>query len=451
MRASANSRDDLDTSQPSMSLGIPPMRSVCRSFFVRLATALGVCIGAASCGGDAVSISPDTHTPATPASFTLSVSPNTLTTRVGGTAAFSVSITPVNGFAGDAELTMPDIPPGVSVSPAMPLAIHAGTTVSVSVQFPSSSGSGTSSMTVRAVHDTVIRSSTVNATVLSSRRAFRDGDYLKLETVEKGDSVVVAVRLSWGASIVEASLNGANFVNAYDPGREVQLSVYGGNYPICSQPSCATVYGNWLWNPVQGGDYTGNGSPVTAWTADSATLYAKTSPIEWYPDYKGGGKGRPIATDVVFEQWISPVPSSTRAFRIHSRVTHTGTDSHALSNQELPAVYTNMGYGRLVTSGNSVPWTGAPLVFTTPPPAGAQPPHVPTSEHWAGLVDANNTGLVLFAPQSFAFVSAFAGSGTSGPNGSGWNYLAIFAPRMISPNEVFEFDYYLVLGAILWT
>jgi len=53
----------------------------------------------------------------------------------------------------------------------------------------------------------------------------------------------------WGGSIVEVSLNGTNFVNEHDTGREVQAAQYDGS---AQYDNCAGCTGSFGWNPVQG-------------------------------------------------------------------------------------------------------------------------------------------------------------------------------------------------------
>jgi len=96
---------------------------------------------------------------------------------------------------------------------------------------------------------------------------------------------------AWGGSIVEVSLNGTNFVNAHDTGREVQPAFYDGNA-------------------------------------------------------KGGGSGQPVAGDIIVEQTITPVSGRSRVFQGHYKVTHFGSDLHANAQQEFPAVYVNADYNR---------------------------------------------------------------------------------------------------------
>ena len=48
------------------------------------------------------------------------------------------------------------------------------------------------------------------------------------------------MQTAWGGSIVEVSLNGENFVNAHDAGREVQLAQFDPTISTGTQPKVVT-------------------------------------------------------------------------------------------------------------------------------------------------------------------------------------------------------------------
>ena len=63
--------------------------------------------------------------------------------------------------------------------------------------------------------------------VTRDTRTYKTGSIVYLERRVGNDIERVGMRLDWGSSIVEVSLNGTNFVNAWDAGREVQLRDVG--------------------------------------------------------------------------------------------------------------------------------------------------------------------------------------------------------------------------------
>jgi len=57
-----------------------------------------------------------------------------------------------------------------------------------------------------------------------------------LQNQTVSDTVCIGLETNWGGSIVEVSLNGTNYVNAHDTGREIQPAFYDGNaqYDACA-------------------------------------------------------------------------------------------------------------------------------------------------------------------------------------------------------------------------
>lgn len=70
---------------------------------------------------------------------------------------------------------------------------------------------------------------TLNTEPVVSVRTFQSGSVLYLESSADADVARVGIETAWGGSIVEVSLNGENFVNAHDAGREVQLARFDGD------------------------------------------------------------------------------------------------------------------------------------------------------------------------------------------------------------------------------
>lgn len=300
------------------------------------------------------------------------------------------------------------------------------------------------------------RTTSVSLTVTGPRpavRTFQRGTTLYLERAAGGDVARVGVGLRWGGTITEASLNGENFVNAFDAGREVQIAFYDGKdaetYRLNPDGSWSTTWG---WNPVQGGDWHIHGSPVTAATTSDATLYVRTVPNHWYPENKGGGPARAVPSDVVFEQWVTPLAETIRGFRVRYRVTHTGSDDHTLGSQELPAVYTNQEYGRFVTYGGDAPFTNGPVSIRGLPAIDPTNPSVglgrtPATERWGALVNAAGSGLTVYVPSAYPWTAAgFNVTGPGGPSGSGTNYFALLTPWDLPASAIREAEYYVFVG-----
>lgn len=265
-------------------------------------------------------------------------------------------------------------------------------------------------------------------------------------TVVRLDNGVIqfGVEPRCGGTLVEVSLQGRNFVNNADcTGRQVQAALYDGN---ATYDSCSGCEGIWGWDPVQGGDIHHFGSPLLAQKVTADSVYIATRPNEWYPDNKGGGPGRPVPSDVMIEQTASFMPGYPYAVRLHYRITHLNSDTHAAAVQEFPAVFVNQEYDRFVSYAGTRPWTGGALSSDLLTVSGQAVPVRYVPEHWAALVNEQGVGLTVYVPQQYPYAVSFQLSGTSGQFGSGANYVRPHVPFMFGPGSVLEGDVYVFAG-----
>lgn len=255
--------------------------------------------------------------------------------------------------------------------------------------------------------------------------------------------IQIGVEPRCGGTLVEVSLKGRNFVNNADcTGRQVQAALYDGN---ATYDSCSGCEATWGWDPVQGGDIHNFGSPLIAQRVTEDSVYTATRPNEWYPDNKGGGPGQPVPSDVMIEQTASFVPRYPHAVRLHYKISHLSSDTHASAIQEFPAVWVNEEFNHFVTYAGTRPWTGREITsqqLTADQPISARY----VSEHWAALVDDLGDGLTVYVPEQYPYAASFQLSGTSGEFGSGANYFRPHVPFTFGPGSVLEGDVYIIAG-----
>lgn len=266
-------------------------------------------------------------------------------------------------------------------------------------------------------------------TVNPNIRTYDTGTNLYLETTTSGETTRVGLLKAWGASITEVSLNGTNYVNSDDPGRQIQTSLWDGN---------ANYSTSWGYNPIEAGDHFFEGSPVLATTLDAESIYTKTQPIQWAPENFGGGPGSPVLGDAYIEKWISVVGGYNRVFKVHYKITHFGTDSHADATNELPVMYVNPNVSTFVYYGGSKPWTNDALTTTAMP--GACCIVLPTPENWGAYVDGTNTGLALYTPGQYPDSKGFNAGSTL--------QFTPTCPYSWDPGSVLEFDTYILVGDV---
>ena len=253
------------------------------------------------------------------------------------------------------------------------------------------------------------------------------GTLLVLQTQTPTEIVRVGLLKSWGAAITEVSLNGTDYVNDDDPGRQIQTSLWDANHP-----------GGWGYNPVESGDHFFNGSPVLASALMPDSIYVKTQPLEWAPEDFGGGPGSPVLGDAAIEKWISVVPGFNRVFKVHYKITHFGTDSHANAFQELPVMYVNPSVPRFIHYAGSAPWTNGDLSQHTMPFACCDMLHTP--ERWGAYVDSTNTGIALYTPGQYPDSKGFDAGSTL--------QFTPMCPYTWDPGAVLEFDTFILVGPV---
>ncbi len=349
---------------------------------------------------------------------------------IAGTVSppFSVSITGQNGFADTSTITLSGLPAGATSQPASPFTVAAGQSQAVTISLPASLALGSFTVQVDATSGSLSHQGKIGL-VLMVIKTFDTGTMLELETDTSTETTRLGLLKAWGASITEVSLNGTNYVNHDDPGRQIQTSLWDAN---------ANYSTSWGYNPIEAGDHFFDGSPVLASTLQPDSIYTKTQPIQWAPENFGGGPGNPVLGDAYIEKWIYVVPSYNRVFKVHYKITHFGTDSHADTPQELPVMYVNPIVTNFLYYGGNAPWTnGALSQFTMP---GSCCPYLPTPEQWGAYVDSTSTGIALYTPTQYPDSKGFNAGSTL--------QFTPTCPYSWDPGSVLEFDAYILVGPI---
>jgi len=366
--------------------------------------------------------------------FSVSASPVSASAVLGNvTSAVTISVAPERGFNNSVNITLQGLPQGVDSTPSS-FSLNPGASQSVAFSVSPSAAVGTFPVTVLGTSGGLSHSSLLMLTTepILSVRTFQSGSLLYLESSAGADVARVGMETQWGGSIVEVSLNGENFVNMHDAGREVQLAQFD--------------HDNLNWNPTQGGDIYNHGSPLLARTMTSDSIYVKVQGYHFSPEPWGGGPNQPVLGDTYSEMTLTVVPDHAFTFKLHMKVTHFGADLHTNNFQDFPAVYCNLEYARLVAYNSTAPWSNGELSFSTLTELGGHGPRLYTPEHWFTLVKDSDVGLSVFEPSSGFYFSGVKVPGDPGPTGFGANYFDPMAVFTFGPNSVLEGDAYLVAG-----
>ena len=238
--------------------------------------------------------------------------------------------------------------------------------------------------------------------------------------------VCIGVKKNHGAGIGWFSASGSprNLINDWDAGRLVQQSYYG--------EADGSLWNKkpWRWNPVQGGEWHGQGAKVMALTITNQVLYARTLPKHW-----ASGADLP---DVKMEEWIT---LTGKVAHVHFRMTYAGKVSHPKTGHEIPAFFAQPDLDTLVLYDGKQPWTDAPVSRSKPgwPNEGRQ-----MTEHWAAYVGKDDFGVGALVPVASHLTCYRFGDGNA--KHGACSYFAPLTEFAITPGKVFDYDVFLSLG-----
>lgn len=255
----------------------------------------------------------------------------------------------------------------------------------------------------------------------------------------------LGVDLSIGGAVTHLSegKDGPNMINSFDWGRQIQMSFYSGPVPFV--PKGATVHRNWKalgWNPIQSGDVYAHRSKVTAHRNDDKQLYVRCTPMHW--------PLKNVPGECDFECWFKLEGNTVQA---RCRLTNRRPDKtqYPGRKQELPAVYTNGPWYKLVSYLGNRPFTGAePTVLVDRNDGKGWPwRNFHTPEHWTALLNKDNRGLGIYLPGACVFAGGFSGAKGSGGHKDGpTGYMSPTTREILDHNIVYTYDYTLIVGSL---
>ena len=260
----------------------------------------------------------------------------------------------------------------------------------------------------------------------------------------ENEFIRLGVDLNLGGAITWLSAKGGeNIVNSMDLGRQIQMSHYAGPAPYSAAGQTPAPHWAHLgWNPIQAGDDFGHGSRTLEHTNDQHTrLYTKCVPLQWPLNN--------VPAECTFECWLT---LDGPTVRLHSRLNNARSD-HALYParlQELPAIYLNAPFHRLLSYTGEQPFTDAPLTTVTRPPGTLHPwAHWYATEHWAALLNDQDWGLGLYHPACLHFTGGFDGQpGPNDPRAAATGYLAAQTLEALDHNITYDSHCQLILGTL---
>ena len=242
-------------------------------------------------------------------------------------------------------------------------------------------------------------------------------------------TVALGFDLSAGGAIGSLLHHGTDYIDDTDYGRYIQFSPYdGGDQYICEPSACS--YTTWGWNPLQAGSVDGVPAQVQEYRRWADGLYIKTLAMEF-----GHALG---ISDVIYETWAW---ERGGFFEVHTRLTHTGTDTHAAARAEYPAAYFGAALTQAYGYSGADPFTAGPIQqynWVKGDPA------VFASESWMAFGDRQGNGLILALPPQRDVLPEWSVFTILGDIPSPLGYIAPFAYLETGPSTVHDLTYYLI-------
>ena len=256
-------------------------------------------------------------------------------------------------------------------------------------------------------------------------------------------TVRVGIDLNLGGAITWLSKSGGeNMVNNFDLGRQIQMSHYSGPVPFNVGDKKPSKHWEHLgWNPIQAGDDFGNGSRTIEHTNKDGRLYTKCIPMQWPLE--------DVPADCTFETWVQ-LEENVVHLRCRVMMRRKDKTKYPARLQEMPAMYLNAPYHRLMSYTGAKPFTNGVLTEIHRP--GDKPEKWAewlATERWAALVNDDGQGVGLWNPACLSFIGGFDGKlGPNDPRGNSTGYLAPQSLVMLEHDMHHDFHCELIVGTL---
>jgi hypothetical protein len=273
--------------------------------------------------------------------------------------------------------------------------------------------------------------------------------YLENERLKFGINLAAGGAVTY---LEDKTRGGGNMINSHDWGRQIQLSYYSGPVPFIG-PNGEKPHANWSelgWNPIQAGSVGGVPSKTTFCESGPDFIRVRCIPMQWPHDNLPG--------DCVFE--VTYRITAPNVILMEARLINDRLDKRQhlpARDQEMPALYTNGPWYRLVTYLGDKPFTGAPLTTVVDKGDGKGWPwsRFLATEQWCALVNRDGNGVGLYQPETARMCGGFAGfaggddkKGSGGPHDVQTGYISPLARRIIDHNIDWTYRTHIVAGSL---
>lgn len=268
----------------------------------------------------------------------------------------------------------------------------------------------------------------------------------------ENDRLKLGIDLTLGGAVTylsDEANGGKNMINSYDWGRQIQMSYYSGPWPYIG-PNGERPTPAWEglgWNPIQSGDAGGNRSKIVSYEkrGDNA-IFVRSIPMQW--PHKSG-----IAGECLFECLYT---LNDNVITMEATIVNKRDDKqqYPASSQEMPAVYTNGPWYKLVTYLGDEPFTDEPVtvIVDKNDKKGWPWVHFYTPENWVALLDDKGYGIGVFQPDVMRFNGGFhpndSFKGFGGEKDGQTGHIAPTGRQILDHNIRWTYKTSLILGTL---
>jgi hypothetical protein len=262
--------------------------------------------------------------------------------------------------------------------------------------------------------------------------------------IQNGD-IKLGVNLELGGAITYLSVaeSDENMINNYDWGRQIQMSFYSGPKPYIPE-SGQQPHERWAflgWNPIQSGDVGGYKSKVTDYFHGEDSIYIKSIPMQW-----------PLANvpgECFFESCIK---IEGKIIKVNNRLVNNRKDKtqYTARSQEMPAVYVNAPYHRLITYKGDKPFQND-KISEIPQNSETEPKwsYWQATENWVAHLNDDDFGLGIFTSEVQSYIGGFSGKkGVGGTKDAPTGYCAPILKEILDHNIVYDYSCNLCVGSL---
>ncbi|NRF37806.1 hypothetical protein [Pedobacter foliorum] len=266
------------------------------------------------------------------------------------------------------------------------------------------------------------------------------------------DRIKLGIDLALGGAVTYLSdqeNGGKNMINSFDWGRQIQMSYYSGPWPYIG-PNGERPTAEWEglgWNPIQSGDAGGHRSKVISFEKKgNYSMLVRSIPMQW--PHKTGVPG-----ECIFECLYTLKGSvvTMKATIINNRSDKT---QYTSSPQEMPAIYTNGNWYKVVSYLGDKPFEGKPTttIVDKTDKKGWPWVHFYTPENWVALLDDKGYGIGVFQPEVMTFNSGFHPNdslkGFGGEKDVQTGHIAPIGRQILDHNIKWTYETSLILGTV---